>query len=88
VIIKKVEHVQFGFQVDARVFPLSAVDVFTTYAYGYEENPDEDDGGEVLITLLNGEEFRLGLKGLAHPGYQEQDFAWVSELLRFKLGIE
>jgi hypothetical protein len=41
-----------------------------------------------LITVPNGEEFRLGLEGMAHHGYQEQDFAWVSELLRFKLRIE
>jgi hypothetical protein len=88
VIIKKVEHVQFGYQVEARVFPLSAVDVFTTYQYGYEENPGDSHGGEVSITVPNGEEFRLGLEGMAHHGYEEQEFAWVSELLRFKLRIE
>ena len=31
VIIKKVEHVQFGYQVEARLVPLSGADVFTTY---------------------------------------------------------
>ncbi|HEX9762159.1 MAG TPA: hypothetical protein VGA97_03570 [Acidimicrobiia bacterium] len=46
VIIKNVEHDQFGYQVEARVFPLSAVVVFTTYRYGPEENPGDNHGGE------------------------------------------
>ncbi len=87
VIITKVEEDQFGYQVEARVVPLSAVDVFTTYRYGPQKNPGDDHEGEVLITVPNGE-FRLVLKGMARHEYQEQDFAWVSELLRFKLKFE
>jgi hypothetical protein len=88
VIIKKVAQDQFGYQVEARVIPLAAVDVITTYRYGLDEDPGDNHGGEVLIKVLDGGEFRLGLKGMARHGYQEKDFAWVSELLRFKLRIE